>query len=323
MSIETPRQSDDVQVASTIETPNATKTAEIVLGKSKNREGFSTGQKIAGTALALGLLGGGAVGANYLSSRTEAPAPIDQNDGDNDTLPNATTEPTAFASPSNTVPLETAQPTPSASALETTKTVDKYTLNQLESMPFEQFNTLDFKDKAKYIKYLLEDSEKHLIYYAIPKTAADPGADLYKYNPLDIASETNTPQEIAMQIHYALQLHLSQPKSTTVGDYTLNTEKSQKALSAPFYDIDEPEMTPSYVTLKVGIENGEPAGYLKDRYAGAKEISPATEEVAPNGEKIKVRTLSLLDNGVERILKVTLRKLDDSSSIWQIYEQRK
>ena len=111
MSIESQKhQKKDVQ------TPSKTEAARVVFPDTKDREGFSNGQKIAGTVLALGILAGGVATANYLSSHPETitTAPADENEGiDSVTTTQPTTEPSPFASPSNIIPLETASQTAS------------------------------------------------------------------------------------------------------------------------------------------------------------------------------------------------------------------
>ena len=230
-----------------------------------------------------------------------------QNNGTGETTP-----PSATATPS-----ETLAPNPIQTSASPEKNTSQYTISQLESMPSDTFNELKFKDKAKYVKHLLEDSKNHLLFYA------GPGSKLYEYNPLEVASPTNTPQEIAMQLWYEIQLSSAQPASDVAGDYTLDTEKAKKALSTVFYSTTGPNTPTTYTYIEAGIDNGKQAGRVKDNYTDAKEISPLTDVVDDNGDTIKVKTISLLDNGVEHILQVTLRELDDNTSIWQIYKELK
>lgn len=169
MSIESPQhhQKKDVK------TPSKTEAARAVFPETKSREGFTPTQKIAGTVLALGLLGGGAAAANYLSSQNETvtTAP-DENEGKGDVT---TTQPTPEVTPSDlptSFTSTSAEATPSTNP-ETQSPAGDYNISEAEYQNIVKSFKIDVATHPTAESALAAFNERMTLFYNGGNTTKD------------------------------------------------------------------------------------------------------------------------------------------------------
>ena len=229
-------------------------------------------------------------------------------DNTTETLP---PEPTTTASaPVTPGTQESAKPTATEKAKPAT-----YDLNSLKAMSPEVFNKLSNEDKGPYLKFLLSETDKHFEWFI------GPSKDLYKFNPLDIAAETNTPEQIAKQLAFEGELVFAQPLNNVVGDFTLNKDTAKKALSAQFYDTTSDQAPALYRQRVSEIDAGAKAIAFSLDLGDAKLVEGLTDNVDHNGKPIKTEIISMTSGGVQYTYQVVFDKLDDKTSIWKLYKE--
>lgn len=216
---------------------------------------------------------------------------------------NAVTNPTSspYASPSNTEALKSAPAAPEA--------LSSYSVEQLEAMSVDQYNNLPHADRMVLIKHFLEQAKDVSLSY---------GKDIYEFNPLDVASKSNTPQEVMKQIEFEMQMALLQSASTSAADNTIDKNNALKAVGAAAYDTSKASM-PAYM-ISERITPLTTTTELADKYDKASEHLPIQTMEDPITHKtIEYRTIEFVDQkGAPHIAKVTYAQLDTSKGIWQL-----
>lgn len=196
---------------------------------------------IIGGVASLAVAGVAVFGVNALANKNETPteptnpdatAPVTP--GETQAPTNAPTTPEVTPSPTD-IPT-TFEPTPSATEAPSTPTEtekgSEYTASELREMPLNDYLALSAAEREPLVKSMLS--------YALEWQEGDFGAhwdgdtsELYKYNPLEVASENNTAEEIAMQYLYLMQLALTQTEDMD-SSRTFDPEMATKALAGGF-----------------------------------------------------------------------------------------
>lgn len=211
---------------------------------------------------------------------------------------------------------ETTAPAIKPSSVETTPAAaSEYSLDSLKSMSPEAFNQLSNAQKGPYIKFLLSETDKHFEWFI------GPNKQMYKFNPLDVASEANTPEQIINQQWFQGELAFAQPLNNVVGDFTLNKDVAKKALSAQFYDTTSDHTLPLYQERLREIDAGIKAITLAETATDIKLVTGLTDSVDENGKPIQTETISVVDAGVRHTYQMVYDKLDDKTSIWKLYKE--
>jgi hypothetical protein len=246
-----------------------------------------------------------AANANHTSAPQEHPAQPSHIAGD--ILPTA--QPT-----SGTLDLPSSSPSPAGTtALETAPVTHEkpssYTVDQLEAMSVDEYNNLSHADRMVLIKHFLEQAQDVSLSY---------GKDIYEFNPLDVASKSNTPQEVIKQIEFQMQMALFQKESPTATDTRINKDNALKAVGAAAYDTSKASM-PAYM-ISERINPLTNISNLADVYDHASEHLPIQTMEDPITHKtIEYRTIEFVDQkGAPHIAKVTYAQLDASKGIWQL-----
>lgn len=265
--------------------------------------------KAAVAGAGLGLAAAGVAIANNQSSdtphearpsATSAPAP-------GETQAPVETKPaeSPLASPTNLGPLETAKPSTSPE-IET-----RYSVAELKAMSVEQFNELPRNERMVLIHHMLEKAQEVSLYY---------GEDTYKYNPLEVASEKNTAQEIVKQLQFEAHMIFHQGASEQADDTRLDKVAAQKALSGMLYETSG--NTSAYFTMATTtIENAKNTGAVPDRYDNAQEIAPPQTTIDQDGKEVTYRTISFTDQtNMPHTAKVVYTPIGNGKGIWQLYE---
>lgn len=181
-------------------------------------------------------------------------------------------------------------------------------------MSAEDFSKLPNIDKGPYLKSLLSHTDERSSFFG--------GVDgrLYKFNPLDIASEDNTASEIIRQLSFEAQLAFAQTLNPdTVGDWTLDTAAAKKALSAHFYNTTGEDVLPLYKTKLDVINVGSTAHTYKTEQTEAEFVDGPASVNDTYGNPMKSATLQFDDNGTIHTMQVVYDKLDSETSIWKVY----
>lgn len=227
-----------------------------------------------------------------IAGETQAPAPTN-------------TVESPLASPTNLGPLETAKPSASP------EIEARYSVAELKAMNVEQFNELPRNERMVLIRHMLEKAQEVSLYY---------GEDTYKYNPLEVASEKNTAQEIVKQLQFEAHMIFHQGASEQADDTRLDKVAAQKALSGIHYDTSG--KTSAYFTMATTtIENAKNTGAVPDRYDNAQEIAPPQTTIDQDGKEVTYRTISFTDQtNMPHTAKVVYTPIGNGKGIWQLYE---
>ncbi|MDT4874571.1 hypothetical protein FQZ97_1098780 [compost metagenome] len=144
--------------------------------------------------------------------------------------------------------------------------------------------------------------------------------DVYKFNPLDVASKDNTAQEIMNQIKYTIQLPLLQKESPYADDMRINKPNAQKAMSAAFYDVSG-EVIPLFTDMENKIQKTNTILEVTDKYSNVKEVGPPQITVDQQGKEIQYRTITFLSGEVNtHTAKVVFTQTSNGKGIWQLYD---
>lgn len=248
MSIESQKHAEktDVTVPDQV---SKTEAAQAVFPNTKSREGFSTQAKVAATILTLGALAGGAAGVNYLSTHTEAVAPSDQNNDNNDKAPNATTSPTPEATsstdPANIIPLETATPSveqtaavPSNLEIKAGQTPEALAKNVMENFTSWDMAGASPEATEATINYVVENGDTQLAAYfdGLAKKNSPAYVDaLFEDPSSSIAKQTATNREVVNAWVLNMQLLTSNDQETyklwtTVDSVEVMSEKGSERI---------------------------------------------------------------------------------------------
>lgn len=228
-----------------------------------------------------------------VAGETQAPAPT-----------NVAESP--LASPTNLGPLETEKPTPSA----TPEVKTTYTVEQLKAMTPAAYNALPRAERLVLIQDMLKDAKDVSLSYG----------DVYKFNPLDVASKDNTAQEIMNQIKYTIQLPLLQKESPFADEKGIDKLSAQKAMSAAFYDVSG-EVTPLFTNMENKIQKTSTILEVTDKYSNVKEVGPPQTAIDQEGKEIQYRTITFLSSEVNtHTAKVVFTQIGNDKGIWQLYD---
>lgn len=274
-----------------------------------------TGRNIAIGATSLLLVGGtvaGVVALNNQPSRTPLKA---EPSVAGTVVPGETQAPAAtksaespLASPTNLGPLETAKPTPESKT-------SNYSVEQLKAMSVEQYNKLPMSDRINLVKDRLDYAQK------VPQFFLE--GDLYKYDPLEVASPSNTPDSIMQQILYEMQMASSQKMTAKPEDGTPDKMAAQKALSAAFYNVDPSKnnVALEYTVMSEMIQKSSSIFTVSQKFTDVRELYSPKTEVDSDGKKIDIRTITTIaDDGKPHTFEVTYTMFDETKGIWQIYK---
>lgn len=273
-----------------------------------------TGRNIGIAATSLVLAAGAAAGVAIVNSQPQA-SPNTQPSATGAPVPGETQAPAVtktpespLASPTNLGPLETAKPTAE------TKT-GNFSVEQLKAMSVDQYNKLPQSDRLPLVKHQLEEAQKVLL--------IDYGNDdLYKNDPLETASLSNTPDQIMKQIVFEMQLAGMQGKTNDIEDGTPDKIAAQKALSAAFYNVDSSKnnVALEYTVMSEMIKNSSSIFKVSQKFTNAHDLYPPKTVVDAEGKKIEIRTITTIaDDGKPHTFEVTHTMLDKTQGIWQIY----
>lgn len=198
----------------------------------------------AGAAVAAAVgIGMGVSGSN----KNEAPTEPTNPDATAPATPGETQAPTVAPTASEVTPSPTDipttfEPTPSATEAPSTPAEtekgSEYTASELREMPLNDYLALSAAEREPLITAMLEQSVDWAGSFG--EDWQGDTSDLYKYNPLDIASEDNSAKEIAMQHLYWMQLGLMQTEDLDTSG-TFDPDVATKALAGGFTQ-------PGYVT---------------------------------------------------------------------------
>lgn len=164
--------------------------------------------------------------------------------------PSVSETPSASSSPTSTK-LGELGPIPIPSDMEPPSVDDapkvnifEYTASELREMPLNDYLALSATEREPLITAMLQQSKDWSGEFGesfIANEETDrPISDLYKFNPLDIASEDNSAKEIAMQHLHWMQLALMQTEDLDTSG-TFDPDIATKALAGGFTQ-------PGYVT---------------------------------------------------------------------------
>lgn len=199
----------------------------------KSKKGLIIGvSAVAASAIAAG---GIWLGTSVSAKNNEGTPPVAEPTAEAPVTPGPSLGPTVAP----TAPVETTQPTTppaESSAPAETNKAGEYTASQLLEMPFAEFETLPFDTRMILVKDMLKYSSEWDLFKFGAGLDEEDTSDLYKFNPLDVASPNNTPEEIAKQDVYMQQLALTQTVERGLG--TFDPDNAAKALSGAYTDIE-------------------------------------------------------------------------------------
>lgn len=210
--------------------------------------------------------------------------------------------------------LASVSPTPEATVAPVSTSNQNYSVAELKSMSPEEFSNLPNIDKGPYLKSLLSETDKRFSFFG--------GSDgkLYQFNPLDIASEDNTANEILRQINFEAQLIFAQTLNpNTPSDWTLDVNAAKKALSAQFYNTTDGNTLPLYKNKIASIDSGSTAHTYELEALQAEFIDGPTTIEGTDGTLMKSVTLQWDNDGEIYNTLAVYDKLDDETSIWKVY----
>ena len=273
--------------------PDTTDVARIVTNQpelKQRKEGFSTREKVFATLGALGLLGGGAVAANHLSSTNAADIDKDpsasgpQTPGAIETTtPSAEATPSPFSSPANTEALNTAQPVIDTlptdvieSGLFEGLSSEKQTeIKSLDSMTVEQFRDQPLEKQLMFAQFAYDNNAPRVL-----KKMRDLGFDMEEYaNRITTPSKESTPQEVTDRVSIVLDV----AGSLYSADDTYDVDTARKMISL--------SLNPSTLAYAKYDE------YLQNRPTGLSmatttDINAAKTFESGNGTQMKINAIS-------------------------------
>lgn len=208
---------------------------------------------IIGGVASLAVAGVAVFGVNALANKDVTPTEPTNPDATAPVAPGETQAPTDTpttpeVTPSPTDIPTTFEPTPSATEAPSTPSEteqgSEYTASELREMPLNDYLALSATEREPLVTAMLEQSKDWSGEFGesfIANEETDrPISDLYKFNPLDIASEDNSAKEIAMQHLHWMQLALMQTEDLDTSG-TFDPDIATKALAGGFTQ-------PGYVT---------------------------------------------------------------------------
>jgi len=236
--------------------PDTTDVARIVTNQpelKKRKEGFSTREKVFATLGALGLLGGGAVAANHLSSNSAVD--VDKNPSATGpetagavetTAPSAEATPSPYSSPANTEALNTAQPVidtlPTdvieSGLFEGLSSEKQAEIKSLDSMTVEQFRDQPLEKQLMFAQFAYDNNAPRVL-----QEMRNLGFDMEDYaNRITTPSQESSPQEVTD--HVSIVLDVAGSLYSADNTYDVDTARKMMSLSlntstSAFADYDE------------------------------------------------------------------------------------
>lgn len=223
--------------------PDTTDVARIVTNQpelKKRKEGFSTREKVFATLGALGLLGGGAVAANHLSStnavdvdKSPSASGPETAGAVETTAPSAEATPSPFSSPANTEALNTAQPVidtlPTdvieSGLFEGLSSEKQAEIKSLDSMTVEQFRDQPLEKQLMFAQFAYDNNAPRVL-----QEMRNLGFDMEEYaDRIKTPSEESTAQEVFD--HVAIVLDVAGSLYSADDTYDADTARKMMSLS--------------------------------------------------------------------------------------------